>query len=131
SDTAAQSPWWAFYTLARHEKKLMRALVQADVPFYAPVIERRYRSPHGRVRTRHEPPFTNHVFVCGEEQARYQAMCTGCVSRWMPVEQPDELVTDLRQIKELIGANVPLAPERRLQPGQRVRIRNGPFAGYE
>ena len=47
------------------------------------------------------------------------------------VRQPLELVTDLRQIRSLIATDSPLSPESRLEPGQRVRIRSGSFAGYE
>lgn len=131
SDLAETSPWWAMYTLAKHEKKLMRQLVDLQIPFYAPVIERRYRSPNGRLRTSYEPLFGNYVFVCGEEEIRYKTVCTGSISRCISVEQSQELVADLLQIKNLIGTEAPLAPESRLEPGQRVRIRNGVFAGYE
>ena len=131
SEFALTNSWWAMYTLARREKKLMRGLVDAKVAFYAPVIQRRYRSPNGRLRTSYEPLFSNYVFVCGDEQARYQAICTGCVSQHMTVENADELVADLRQIQGLIRSEAPLSPESRLEPGQRVRIRSGPFAGYE
>ena len=131
SELGASAPWWAMYTLARQEKKLMRMLLEAKIAFYAPVIERRYRSPNGRLRKSYEPLFGNYVFVCGEEEARYQAVCTGCVSRVMPVERKDELVADLKQIKDLISMDAPLSPESRLEPGQRVRIRSGAFAGYE
>lgn len=124
-------PWWAVYTLARQEKKLMRQLVAQQIPFYAPVIERRYRSPNGRLRKSFEPLFGNYVFVCGSEEMRYRAVSTGSVSRCMPVPSADELVEDLRQIRDLIAMDAPLSPESRLEPGQRVRIRNGSFAGFE
>ncbi len=131
SDLALNSPWWAMYTLARQEKKLMRQLVEQEIAFYAPVIERRYRSPNGRLRKSYEPLFGNYVFVCGEEESRYKAVCTGSISRCMPVDQPQELVEDLLQIKNLISTEAALSPESRLEPGQRVRIRSGSFAGYE
>lgn len=131
SPRAMDQPWWAMYTLARQEKKLMRMLAKIDVPFYSPIIPRRYRSPSGRVRTTYEPLFANYVFVCGDEIARHAAVCTGCISRWMPVGQPQDLVVDLRQLHSLILTDAPLSPERRLEPGTKVRIRSGPFAGYE
>lgn len=131
SEFARENPWWAMYTLARQEKKLMRHLVAEQIAFYAPVIERRFRSPSGKLRKSYEPLFSNYVFVCGDEMARYQSVCSGAVSRNMPVEQTDELIADLKQIKELIQTDAPLSPESRLEPGQRVRIRNGPFAGFE
>lgn len=131
SEFATANSWWAMYTLARQEKKLMRSLVQEKIAFYAPVIERRYRSPNGRLRKSYEPLFSNYVFVCGDEQSRYTAVSTGCVSRHLPVDDVDEFVADLRQIQGLVGTEAPLSPESRLEPGQRVRIRSGPFAGYE
>ncbi len=124
-------PWWAMYTLPRFEKKLMRQLVELDIPFYGPTIGRRYRSGQGRLRTSFEPLFPNYVFVCGDEMARYHAVATGSVSRWLPVHRPEELICDLKQIYELIQTNVPLAPETRLEAGQKVRVRSGIFKGFE
>lgn len=131
SEDALKQPWWAIYTLARQEKKLMRELINQKIAFYAPVIERRYRSPNGRLRKSFEPLFANYVFVCGDEDARYRTVSTGCVSRCMSVPEPEKLVSDLLQVFNLIATNAPLSPERRLEPGMRVRIRNGAFAGYE
>ncbi len=127
----AKQPWWALYTLARFEKKLMRQLVEINIPFYGPTIARRYRSPQGRIRTSVEPLFPNYVFIMGDEMARYKAVSTGCVSRWMPVADSAELVTDLRQIRNLILTESPLSPELRLQPGQKVRVKTGVFKGFE
>lgn len=124
-------PWWAMYTLPRFEKKLMRQLVEQQIPFYGPTIGRRYRSAQGRIRKSFEPLFPNYVFVCGDEMARYNAVSTGSISRWLPVPRPEELVNDLRQIFELIQTEMPLAPELKLQPGQRVRVKTGVFKGFE
>ncbi len=82
------SSWWVMYTLSRQEKKLMRQLEALAIPFYGPTIARRYRAPNGRLRTSIEPLFSNYVFVCGEETERYKAVCTGSISRWMPVTEP-------------------------------------------
>ena len=49
----------------------------------------------------------------------------------MPIVDSLELVTDLRQIRRLILTESPLAPELRLQPGQRVRVKTGVFKGFE
>jgi len=128
---AQDGTWWALYTLARFEKKLMRQLLEIEVPFYGPTIARRYRSPQGRIRTSVEPLFPNYVFIMGDEMARYKAVSTGSVSRWMPVADSLELVTDLRQIRSLILTDAPLSPELRLQAGQKVRVKTGVFKGFE
>jgi transcription antitermination factor NusG len=49
----------------------------------------------------------------------------------MPVPDPQELVTDLRQIRDLIATDAPLAPEKRIEAGDRVRVKSGPFKGFE
>ena len=128
---SAASTWWALYTLSRREKTLMRHLVSLEAPFYCPIIPKRQRSPNGRVRTSHVPLFSNYVFLYGDETQRYQAVSTGCVSQHIQVVDGAELGRDLRQICELIEAGVPLTPEARLVPGEYVRVRTGPFAGYE
>lgn len=131
SETATAQPWWAMYTLPRFEKKLMRQLIDLQIPFYGPTIGRQFRSPQGRLRKSYEPLFPNYIFVCGDEMARYQAVCTGSVSRWLAVPFPEELVVDLRQIYQLIQTDQPLSPEKNLEPGQKVRVRSGVFKGFE
>lgn len=131
SAEADQQDWWCMYTLARQEKKLMRKLVDLNIPFYGPTIGRRYRSANGKLRLSVEPLFPNYVFVCGDTETRYRAVCTGAVSRWNEVRLPGELVADLRQIHSLIETGAPLAPERRIVEGQRVRVRSGVFKGFE
>lgn len=130
-DLTTTETWFALYTLARFEKKLMRQLLDENIPFYGPTIARRYRSPQGRLRTSMEPLFPNYVFMRGDNEQRYRAVCTGSVSRWMEVTNPNELVEDLRQIRNLILTDAPLAPELRLQPGQKVRVKSGVFKGFE
>lgn len=123
--------WWALYTLSRREKDLMRRLLALEVPFYCPIIPKRNRSPAGRVRTSYVPLFHNYVFIHADEMQRYHAVSTGCVSKQMQVVDGMELTDDLRQIHGLIQAGVPLSIESRLQAGEHVRVRSGPFAGYE
>lgn len=123
--------WWSIYTISRREKDLMRKLKVMKVPFYGPVIPKRYRSQAGRLRTSHVPLFPNYIFMLGTDDQRYQALTTNCISRCNPVENRRQLVHDLRQIFEVVGAGIPLTPEARLEPGNQVRVKSGPFSGYE
>jgi transcriptional antiterminator RfaH len=127
----APSQWWAMYTMARQEKELMRRLRDLRVPFCCPLVKRRTRSPSGRVRVSHVPLFSSYVFVCGDEQQRYRALTTNCVSRCLEVPDALCLVRDLRQIRQLIATDAPLTPEARLTPGRRVRVRAGSMTGLE
>jgi transcriptional antiterminator RfaH len=130
-DECIEKPWWLIYTKSRQEKQLMRHLRVLDLPHYAPQIAHRRRSPSGRIRTTYAPLFNNYVFVCGDNDIRYQAVCTGCVQKATPITDVTTFVHDLRQVRDLINIGVPLTVESRLEAGQKVRVRSGPFAGYE
>ena len=123
--------WWSLYTVSRREKDLMRKLAALKVAHYGPVIPKRYRAPNGRLRTSYIPLFHNYVFMLGGEQARYDAMTTNCISTYQEVTDGEQLVKELRQIHEVIKAGVALTPEAKLESGNWVRVRSGPFAGYE
>jgi len=123
--------WWAFYTRSRREKALARRLLSAKIPFYAPVIAKRYRSPNGRMRYSYVPLFPNYVFMYGTNEQRYWAMTTNCVSRWMQVHDGNQLRDDLHRVWQLIEMGAPMTVEARISPGQRVRVRTGPFADFE
>jgi len=123
--------WWCIYTLSRREKDLMRKLVSLKIPHYGPVIPKRYRSPNGRLRTSYIPLFPNYVFMLGSDDDRYQAMTTNCISRCNQIEDHRRLVSDLSQIHTVVRAGIALTPESRLEKGDRVRVKNGPFGGYE
>jgi transcription antitermination factor NusG len=126
-----QATWWLLYTKSRQEKQLMRHLRQLNLAHYAPQIAHRRRSPAGRIRTTYAPLFTNYVFLCGDNEARYEAVCTGCVQKATEITDVPQFITDLRQVRDLINKGVPLTLESRLEAGQHVRVRSGAFAGYE
>lgn len=123
--------WWAMYTRSRQEKQLMRKLLGMDIPFCCPTIERRYRSPAGRIRRVYEPLFSNYVFVYGDELARHTTLTTNCVSQWQQVRDGLQLTHDLARVQRLIETGEPLSPESRLVPGDQVRVKTGSFAGFE
>jgi len=132
-DAVGQGPvsWIAFYTLSRREKDLMRKLEAAGIPFYAPLVKRRLRSPGGRTRLSHVPLFPGYVFSLVDDAGRRAALATNTVARWLPIPDPGGLVADLRAIKRLIDADRPLTPEALLETGQPVRVRGGPLQGME
>ncbi len=109
----------------------MRHLRVLDLPHYAPQIAHRRRSPAGRIRVTYAPLFNNYVFLCGDDEVRYEAVCTGCVQKATSIIDVAEFVSDLRQVRDLINIGVPLTVESRLEAGQKVRVRSGSFAGYE
>jgi transcriptional antiterminator RfaH len=130
-ETPATDTWWLLYCLARKEKVLSRRLRALEIAHYCPMVKRQTRSSSGRVRTSHVPLFAGYAFLRGDEEVRYRALQTNCVSKCMPVGDPERLVRDLKRIQQLIASEAPLTPEARLTPGMRVRVRSGPLAGLE
>lgn len=123
--------WWCIYTMSRREKDLMRKLHSQQIPFYGPVIGKRFRSPNGRLRTSYVPLFANYVFLFGNETEKYEAAKTNCISKCSEIPDSELLIHDLRQVHAACQAGVPLTPEAKLQAGDQVRVRTGPFAGYD
>jgi transcriptional antiterminator RfaH len=122
--------WWVVYTKSRQEKALARELLKYQIPFYLPQIKNT-AIVKGRRRTTFVPLFAGYVFLLANEAERIRALTTNRISRILDVEDAEQLVTDLRQIKRLIESNAPLTIERRLSPGQRVRIKQGALMGME
>lgn len=129
-DDVANS-WWAIYTLSRREKELMRRLRSQEIAHYCPLVEKKSRSPSGRMRSSFLPLFASYVFVFGPREARLAAQATNCVARWLEVDDRAAFEADLRQIKALIQSGLPVTLESKLQPGDLVRIRHGALSGME
>jgi transcription antitermination factor NusG len=122
--------WFALYTKARQEKSLARELLKHRIPFYLPLVKKTNVS-RGRRRISLTPLFGGYVFLFGADEERVRCLATNRISRVLAVEQPAQLVFDLRQFRRLIAANAPLTIEARLAPGRGVRVRHGAFAGLE
>lgn len=120
--------WWVLHTRPRQEKSLVRQLHRARIPYYLPLIPRRWRL-RGRMMTSHLPLFPSYVFLRADRQERVSALSTNRVVRSLEVPDQAVLWQDLRQIRRLITAGVPISPENRLTTGMMVEITCGPLAG--
>ncbi len=124
------SRWWVLCTKPRQEKAVSRHLYAHEVPFYLPLIKKA-RIYRGRRRTSFIPLFQGYVFMRGGDEERIISLSSARLARILPVEEAERLRADLRRIAWLIASDAPLAPESRLEAGQRVRIKGGPFGGLE
>jgi transcriptional antiterminator RfaH len=122
--------WLVAYTKPRQEKALSRELFRHQIPFYLPLIRKTLYRPRRRLYS-HAPVFAGYVFLFASEAERIRALTTNRVVRLLQVNDAHRLVSDLRQLRQLISSNAPLTVESRLAPGDRVRVRRGPFAGIE
>lgn len=122
--------WHVIYTRSRHEKSLARHLLANNISFYLPLIPKEH-VVRGRRRNSFLPLFTGYVFLHDEFPRALMHSTSYCISRILPVDNQDQLVTDLRNIRGLIDAGAPLSIEQRLQAGQRVRVKTGALKGIE
>jgi transcription antitermination factor NusG len=122
--------WWAVYTKSRQEKALARQLVSHEIPFYLPLIPKDNIIRGRRVRS-HIPLFGGYIFLFGTEEERVTTLTTNRISRILPVRDQIQLCDDLRNVRSLIDTDAPLAIERRIEAGTRVRIKSGSLKGIE
>jgi transcriptional antiterminator RfaH len=127
SDTAE---WWVLHTRPRAEKALVRSLRAHGDAFFLPLHERRTRS-RGRTLASYVPLFPGYVFLYGDAQARLHALESNLVAQTLKVYDQAQLYGDLVRVNRLIASGAPLEAEERLEPGTRVEITAGPFAGVE
>jgi transcription antitermination factor NusG len=122
--------WWVIYTKARQEKSFARELFAFRIPFYLPLVKKTAIFK-GRKRTSFVPLFSGYVFLCATEAERIKSMTTNRISRILSVNDPEQLVYDLEQLRRLIASNVPMNVEQKLAPGNRVRVKQGALMGLE
>jgi transcription antitermination factor NusG len=127
---AAESEWWVLHTRPRQEKSLARQLLEQHIPFYLPIIQRRFRL-RGRNMTSHVALFPGYVFLLGNRDQRLGALTTNRVVRTLPVANQVVLWHDLKQVERLLASGAPITPEERLTPGVAVEINTGPLAGLK
>jgi len=130
TDTVEDRQWWVVYTKARQEKALARNLLGHEIPFYLPLVSSSHYN-RGRRHKSYLPLFAGYVFLYGTEHERVTSLTSNRISRILPVRDQDQLRDDLRSVRRLIDQDAPLTIESRLAPGQKVRIKNGPFSGLE
>ena len=127
---SSERRWWAVYTRSRMEKSLARQLLAWEIPYYLPLIPRTSMIGGRRVKSL-LPLFTGYLFLYGTEDERVQMLSTNRVAHLWSANRDDELTADLQSVRALIESGVPLSPEGRLQPGERVRIKTGQLMGLE
>ncbi len=120
--------WWVLHTKPRQEKSVARHLHEREVPFYLPLIKKRWRSRH-RPMTSYVPLFASYLFLYGSRDERLVALTSNRIVRTLDVVDQARLFADLHQVQRLIASGAPITPEDKLVPGATVQIKSGPLAG--
>lgn len=126
----AERVWWVLHSKPRQEKSVARYLHERRVPFYLPLIQKRWRL-RKRPMTSYMPLFAGYVFLLGNRDERLQALTTNRIVRTLDVTDQLRLWDDLRQVQRLIASGEPITPEDKLVPGATVEIKTGALAGLK
>ncbi|MFL5240809.1 MAG: transcription termination/antitermination protein NusG [Gemmataceae bacterium] len=124
----AKRSWWVLHTKPRQEKKLAQQMLNAEVPFYLPLIAKR-NLVRGRAVHSYLPLFCGYVFLLADERERIVSLATKRVVNCLRVGDQTQMWNDLDQVQRLIASGAPITPEERLQAGSPVEICHGPLAG--
>jgi len=122
--------WWVLHTKHQQEKALARQLLSKGVPFYLPLVSKDHLIRGKRVQSQ-IPLFGCYLFLYGTDEEYLLAMKTNRVVAVLSVSDQWQFFVDLQQLHRLIASGQPLTIEKRLQVGQKVRVRRGPFADIE
>jgi transcriptional antiterminator RfaH len=123
-----ESPWWVAHVRSRQEKMAARESRFLGIPSFLPQYEKSMRRL-GRTRTAYLPLFTGYLFFRGGLDSRSEMLRTDRCVRILEVRDQDSLDSDLKQIRRLQLAGVPLVSHPEVKVGDTVRIAEGPFEG--
>lgn len=126
--------WYVLAIKPHKERSVYRLLQTKDIRVYFPALKVKPKNPRAaKVR----PYFPGYMFVQvnldeeGENALRWIPGTRGLVSfGGRPATVPDNLIQELKKRLALLEA-AKAEQLSDLEPGDRVRIIEGPFAGYE
>lgn len=128
----AERLWLAAYTRARHECAVARQLERKHVEFLLPTYTRTARWSD-RLKRILAPLFPNYIFVRVRSEERLQVLQTAGVVNVVSVAgKPAALRDDeIAMLRACMARPNEVEPHPFLRVGQRVRVKLGPFAGWE
>ena len=124
--------WLAAYTRARHEYVVARQLECKAVAFLLPAFARRARWSD-RTKRVMAPLFPSYVFVHVSDDERVRVLQTAGVVNIVSVAgRPAPLrEEEVAMLRECVARPDEVEPHAFLRKGQRVRVKHGPFEGWE
>jgi len=124
--------WYVLHTRSRHESVVCDGLVKKSLEAFLPKIKVR-STRRDRKAMIQIPLFPGYLFIRTDlhPHSHIEIVKTAGVvrligSRQGPVPVPDETIESL---KIMVASELPIGTGSRLQPGARVMVVQGPFAG--
>jgi transcription antitermination factor NusG len=128
----ANTPWYAAYTCARHEKYVAQQLVQRHIGSFLPLYSsvRRWKDRRKRIDL---PLFPGYVFVQMTERNRLDILrLPGVVQLVCFQGKPAAIAPgEIEALRRGTTGSVVVQPHPYLKEGRKVRIVSGPMTGTE
>jgi transcription antitermination factor NusG len=134
SDLYADARWYACYTRARHERQVAGMLEQRQVESYLPTLPQ-VRQWKDRKKTVEFPLFPSYVFGRFSLSDAHRVLTIPGISTIVrvngyPTPIADEDLDNIRRFVEAVAeTGMEVKPGPYFAEGERVRVREGPFAG--
>jgi transcription antitermination factor NusG len=124
--------WYAAYTLANHEKRVMQQFTERSVEHFLPLYESMRSWKDRKVKLR-LPLFPGYVFVRLAVRDRLRVLQVPSVVRLVgfnghPAALPDK---EIEALRTSVAMQLKAEPHPYLTVGRRVRIKSGPLTGVE
>ena len=129
---AKEKSWLAAYTRSRHEQQVANQLERKNLEHLFPTYERVARWSD-RVKRSRAPLFPGYVFVHVADSEQVRVLQTsGVVSLVSRAGQAVTLLPDeIERLRTCCLRARDVEPHPYLRIGHRVRVKHGPFAGWE
>lgn len=133
ADVDWQVPWHVAYCRPRQEKALARDLLQMDVSYFLPMVER-VTTSGGRRRKSRTPLFASYLFLGAEEPERLKAVRTNRILHFLSTNEAEQEI--LKRELEALESCLLAEPKKvelynHLVVGRRVRITGGAMKDWE
>ena len=122
--------WWVVHTKSRNEKALAHDLIRRQISYFLPMSWKVRRKSRRTIRSL-LPLFSGYLFFCGSENDRTEVLRTDRVANLIKVKNQEQLLNELLQIQQALGAGAPLVPHKYVKTGQKCKVIAGPLLGLE
>jgi transcription elongation factor/antiterminator RfaH len=124
--------WYVLHTRSRHESVVSDGLSKKALEVFLPKVKVRSKRRDRKAMV-HVPLFPGYVFVKTDLHPHHhlEVVKTFGVVRLIGTQQGPVPVAEetIASLKIMVAAEMPIITGQRLQPGDRVMVVNGPFAG--
>lgn len=124
--------WYVLHTRSRHESVVSDGLFKKSMEVFLPKIKVR-STRRDRKAMIHIPLFPGYVFIKTDlhPHTHLEVVKTAGVVRLLGTHQGPVPVAEetIASLKIMVASEMPIITGQRLQPGDRVMVVNGPFAG--